>query len=153
ETAVDVEIDYSTRHKLPGFLSESYTGNGLLYSGDVGIPEIAVSRRPRITDAPSLYTLGPAYTIAPQKVEKFLAANWPAVSGLLTEHGPWEGFNVTRREPIRFQTTAHTLALALGILGNASAHMTRYLESRGLTDRLAEVFRVGPGTDLMAADA
>ena len=29
ENVVDVEIDYATRHKLPGFLSESYTGEGV----------------------------------------------------------------------------------------------------------------------------
>ena len=98
--------------------------------------EITVNRRPRITDTPSLYTLGPAYAIAPAKVEKFLAANWPAVSGLFTDHGPWEGFNVTRQEPIRFQTTAHTLSLALGLLGTGSEQMARYLESKGLTARL-----------------
>lgn len=153
ENAVDVEIDYSTRHKLPGFLSESYTGNGVEYTGSVGIPEITVSPRPRVTDAASLYTLGVAYTIAPDKVEAFLAANWPVISTLMTEHGPWEGYNVTRREPIRFQTTSHTLALALGLLGTTSDHMNRYLASRGLGGRLAEVFRPGAGADLMAGDA
>jgi hypothetical protein len=85
-------------------------------------------------------------------VEKFLAANWPVISTLLTDHGPWEGFNATRKEPIKFQTTAHTLALAVGLLGNASDHMKRYLESRGLTDKLAEVYRPGPAADLLAAD-
>ena len=110
ENVVDVEIDYATRHRLPGFLSESYSGEGVQYTGSVGIPEITVSPRPRITDAASLYTLGAAYSVAPDKVERFLAANWPVVSRLLTDHGPWEGYNVTRKEVIRFQTTAHTLA-------------------------------------------
>ena len=81
--AVDLEIDYSTRHTLPGLLSESYTGNGVEYSGRVGIPDIAVNPKPRVTDAPSLYSLGAAYTAAPEKVEQFLTANWPVVSGLL----------------------------------------------------------------------
>jgi hypothetical protein len=153
KTAVEIEIDYATRHKLPGFLSESYTGDGVQYTGSVGIPDITVSPKPRVTDVASLYSLGPAYTIAPDDVEKFLAANWPVVSKLLTDHGPWEGYNVTRKEAVRFQTTAHTLALALGLLGNASDHMTRYLDSRGLGDKLAEVYRPGPAADLMAEDA
>jgi hypothetical protein len=152
ETAVDIEIDFSTRHKLPGFLSESYTGDGTQYTGSVGIPEITVNPKPRVTDAASLYSLGPAYTIAPDAVEKFLAANWPEVSKLLTDHGPWEGYNVTRKEPIKLQTTSHTLGLALGLLGNASANMTRYLESRGLADKLADLYRPGPGVDLLAED-
>ena len=97
---VDVEIDYSARNQLPGFLSESYTGEGPQYTGEVGIPDITVNAAPRITDTPSLYTLGVAYMIAPDKIEQFLAANWPVVSKLLTDHGPWEGFNVAKQEPI-----------------------------------------------------
>ena len=69
---VDIEIDYAARKGLPGFLSESYTGDGAQYTGDVGIPEITVNPKPRITDVGSLYTLGVAYTIAPEKVERFL---------------------------------------------------------------------------------
>ncbi len=30
---VDIEVDYSTKNGLPGFLSESYTGDGTQYSG------------------------------------------------------------------------------------------------------------------------
>src|SRR5205807_7668420 len=136
--------------KLPGFLSESYTGLGAQYTGNVGIPEIAVTPRPRITDAASLYTLGVAYTIAPDRTERFLAGNWPVVSKLLTDHGPWEGFNVTRQEVIRFQTAPHTLSLILGVLGTGSEQMKRYLDARGLGGRLAEVFRPGEAVDLLA---
>ena len=149
-TAVDVEIDFATRHKLPGFLSESYTGDGVTYTGSVGIPAITVSPKPRVTDVASLYSLGPAYAVAPDAVEKFLAANWPVVSKLRTDHGPWEGYNAARKGPIKFQTTAHTLGLALGLLGNASDHMKRYLDSRGLADKLVDVYRPGPGADLLA---
>ena len=149
-TGVDVEIDFATRNKLPGFLSESYSGNGVEYTGSVGIPDITISPKTRVTDAASLYSLGPAYTIAPDAVEKFLAANWSTISKLLTDHGPWEGYNVTRKEPVKFQTTAHTLSLALGLLGNASEHMKRYLDAHGLGDKLAEVYRAGPAADLMA---
>jgi hypothetical protein len=148
EAVVDVEIDSAARRKLPGFLSESYSGRGVEYTGRVGIPEITVSPRPRITDAASLYTLGTAYAVAPEKVERFLAENWPVVSGLLTDHGPWEGFDTTQREAIRFQTSAHTFALMLGFLGTASDHMKRYLQSRGLGGRLDELFRPGERVDL-----
>ena len=150
ENVVEIEIDYAARKKLPGFLSESYTGTGTQYTGAVGIPEITVSPRPRITDAASLYTLGAAYTVAPEKVERFLAANWPVVSKLLTDHGPWEGFNVTRQEPIRFQTSAHTLSLILGLLGTSSDHMKRYFDSKGRTERAAEIFKPGVAVDLLS---
>ena len=148
--AVDVELDYANRHALPGFLSESYTGEGTQYSGRVGIPEITVSPRPRITDAASLYTLGVAYSIAPARVEELLAANWAIISKLITDHGPWEGYNTTQKGPIAIQTTAHTLSLVLGLIGRGSDDMARYLESKGLADRLDPYFEVGPGVDLLA---
>lgn len=147
---VDIEIDFARSKRLPGFLSESYTGDGTQYTGSVGIPAITVSPRPRITDAASLYTLGAAYSVAPEAVERFLDAEWPLVSTLLTDHGPWEGYNVARREPIPFQTTAHTLALILGLISQGSENMHRYLESKSLAEGLDRAFRVGPGVDLLA---
>jgi hypothetical protein len=147
---VDIEVDFATRKGLPGFLSESYTGDGVEYTGSIGIPEITVNPRPRITDVGSLYTLGVAYTIAPAKVERFLAANWPAISGLLTDHGPWEGFNATRGEVIRFQTTAHTLSLILGILATGTENMMRYAEHAGIAGRLDAFFPSGERADLLA---
>jgi hypothetical protein len=152
ENVVDVELDYAVRQKLPGFLSESYSGEGVEYTGRIGIPEITVSPHPRITSAASLYTLGTAYSVAPENVEQFLAANWAVVSGLLTEHGPWEGFNTAKREVIRFQTSAHTFALVLGFLGTASEDMKRYLESRGGSERLEEVFKSGEEVDLLSGE-
>ena len=91
ENVVDVEIDYATRHKLPGFLSESYSGEGVAVHRQRRHPRHHGLPLPRITDAASLYTLGAAYSVAPDKIEQFLAANWPVVSKLLTDHGPWEG--------------------------------------------------------------
>jgi len=134
--AVDVELDYSKVHNLPGFLSESYSGNETEYSGAVAIPQIAVTQEPRITDAPSLYTLGTAYRVKPEQVEKFLAANWSIIETLFTEHGPWEGYKVSRQEPIKFQTTAHTLSLILGFVGKGHENMKRYLVENGLLDDL-----------------
>jgi hypothetical protein len=153
ENVVEIEIDFATRKKLPGFLSESYTGLGAQYTGNVGIPDIAVTPKPRITDAASLYTLGTAYTIAPERTERFLAENWSVVSKLLTDHGPWEGFNVTRQEVIRFQTSAHTFSLILGLLGTGPAHMKRYLDSQGLGERLSDLFKSGEEVELLSEKA
>ena len=121
-----IEVDFAHRKGLPGFLSEeSRTGDGVKYTGARGHPRD--HRRPaRGSPAPrSLYSLGVAYTIAPDEVERFLAANWPVISTLLTDHGPWEGYNVARSDPIRFQTTAHTLSLILGLIGTGPANMWR----------------------------
>lgn len=149
ENVVEIEVDYSTQHKLPGYLSESYTGVGVQYTGDVGIPEIAVSPKPRITDAASLYSLGVAYTIAPERVERFLQANWQVIATLLTEHGPWEGFNTTKQEATRFQTSTHTISLILGFLGTGSAHLKRYAEHSGFRERLDEFMKPGENADLL----
>jgi len=147
---VDIEIDYATRKGLPGFLSESYTGVGAQYTGEVGIPELTVNPKPRITDVGSLYTLGVAYTIAPEKVEQFLAANWPVVSTLLTDHGPWEGYNGTKQGAIRLQTTAHTLSLILGILATGTENMMRYARHAGIAGRLDAFFPPGERADFLA---
>jgi len=132
ENSVDIELDFAARHKLPGFLSEAYSGNGVEYTGDIGIPDVAVTDQPRNTTAPSLYTLGVAYEVAPEKIEKFLAMNRKKIERLFTRHGPWEGYNTAKNEPIQFQTTAHTLALILGGIGSAEENMQRYLTWQGI---------------------
>lgn len=133
ENSVDIELDFSTRNKLPGFLSEAYSGNGVEYTGDIGIPAVAVTDHPRLTNSPSLYTLGVAYEVVPEKIEAFLANNWKTIRRLFTDHGPWEGFNTAKKEVIRFQTTAHTLALILGGIGSSEENMQRYLTWQGVT--------------------
>jgi hypothetical protein len=118
----------------------------------VGIPDITVNPRPRITDAASLYTLGVAYRLAPAKIEQFLADNWPVISQLQTDHGPWEGFNVTTQRPIEFQTSAHTLALILGLLGTGPDNMNRYLDFKRLGGRLAVLDKPGANADFLSKD-
>lgn len=132
ENSVAINLDFSTRHQLPGFLSEAYSGNGTEYTGSIGIPDVAVTDHPRITDAPSLYTLGVAYEVAPDEVETFLSNHWKSVRKLFTDHGPWEGCNTTQNKVIEFQTTAHTLALILGGIGSAEENMQRYLTWHGV---------------------
>ena len=147
---VAIEIDCAKRKGLPGFLSESYSGRDVEYTGSVGLAEIAVTPKPRIADAASLYTLGAAYAIAPANIEKFLADNWPVISKLFTDHGPWEGYNISSNEVIKFQTTAHTLSLVLGFIGAGSEHMKRYLDSKNLSHRLMESYPHGDAVDLLA---
>lgn len=143
ENSVAINLDFSTRNTLPGFLSEAYSGHGVEYTGDIGIPDVAVTDHPRIMDAPSLYTLGVAYEIAPDAVEEFLVRNWNTIRSLFTDHGPWEGYNTTQNRGIEFQTTAHTLALILGGIGSAEENMQRYLTWQGVTS-LSKVQGVEP---------
>ncbi len=149
EVLLDVELDFANRHGLPGFLSESYSGNGTQYTGSIGIPEIAVTDGLLNTQAPSLYTLGSAYMIDPEKVERFLQTHWPMISALFTEHGPWEGWNMSTNRVIPYQTTAHTLSLILGGVNSAQDNMRRYLEDKRLFGRLAALYQPGDSVNLL----
>lgn len=154
ENAVRIHLDYARQHGLPGFLSESYSGDGNEYAGRVGIPELAVVEAPpRITNAPSLYTLGVAYEILPREIERFLGERWPDLAVLLTPHGPWEGMRLPERRPIERQTTAHVLSLILGAVGQSPAAMARYLDSRGLRAELARLRPRGERVDFLGGDA
>jgi hypothetical protein len=151
ETLVDIELDFSNRKNLPGFLSEAYSGNGTEYTGLIGISELAVTDKPLITHAPSLYTLGVAYTIAPEKIEKFLEEHWSVISRLFTDHGPWEGWNASKNEIIPYQTTVHTLSLILGGINSAQENMHRYLEHRKLSGALEKLYEPGDRINLLSA--
>jgi hypothetical protein len=151
ETLVDIELDFSDKRNLPGFLSEAYSGDGTEYTGLIGIPDLAVTDKPLITHAPSLYPLGIAYTIAPEKIETFLGKHWPMISGLFTDHGPWEGWNTSKDQVVPYQTTVHTLSLILGAIGSAQENMQRYLDERNLSRVLEEVYQPGDRVNLLAA--
>ncbi len=150
ETLVDIELDFSGRNGLPGFLSEAYSGNGSEYTGLIGIPDLAVTDRPLNTQAPSLYSLGVAYSIAPEKVERFLQGNWPMISGLFTPHGPWEGWDMSTQRVIPYQTTVHTLSLILGGIDSAQENMRRYLEEKGLVGALEALYAPGARLNFLA---
>lgn len=153
KNAVAIHCDFSSRRKLPGFLSECYTGDGMQYTGAVGIPDIACMTEDRITHAASLYCLGVAYTVSPVEVENFLAANWTAISALFTSHGPWEGHNLTTNKTIDFQTTAHTLSLAVGILATGPANMKRYADYAGISAGLSDHLKAGTGYNFLSGDS
>jgi hypothetical protein len=150
QNIVEIELDYARRRGFPGFLSEAYSGNGAEYTGYIGIPELAVTDKPLITHTPSLYTLGVSYLVAPEKIEKFLWGQWPTISRLFTEHGPWEGYDVSAQEAIRFQTTVHTLSLILGGAGSSHENMRRYLDLKGLYGLLEKLYRPGDRLDLLS---
>lgn len=150
ETLVDIELDFSRKRGLPGFLSEAYSDRGTEYTGLIGISDLAVTDKTLFTHAPSLYTLGVAYTIAPEKIERFLEERWSMISGLLTEHGPWEGWDTSKNQIIPYQTTVHTLSLILGGIGSAQANMRRYLEHRNLSGALEKLYEPGNSINLQA---
>ncbi|WDE97094.1 hypothetical protein PQO03_03875 [Lentisphaera profundi] len=143
QTAVDAHLDFAEQNQLPGFLSESYTGNKTEYTGHIGLPTNCLSDQDRITDAASLYSLGVASMYRPREVEQLLKRNWETISLLLTDHGPWEGYNTTQKKVIEFQTSAHTLALILGLINSAPENMQRYLDHRQLNKALTKLYAPG----------
>jgi len=149
ESSVDIGLDFAKRKGNPGFLTESYSGDGVEYTGDVGIPDIAVTGAERITDAPSLYTLGVSYSISPEKIEAFLADNWDNITKLFTDHGPWEGYKTSEQRPIEFQTSAHTMSLILGGIGSGTENMQRYLQFHGLEEKLAAFNKPGQAVNFL----
>jgi hypothetical protein len=152
ETLVDIELDFSTRHGLPGLLSEAYSGKGTVYTGLIGIGDIAVTDFPLETQAPSIYSLGVAYGIAPEQVEEFLQTEWARISSLFTDHGPWEGWNMATDAVIPYQTTAHTLSLILGGINTAHENMRRYLDVKNLSGQLEALYAPGTRIDFLAAE-
>ena len=150
ENAVRINLDYSRAYHLPGFLSEAYSGKGYQYSGKIGVPDLAVVSDVRITNAPSIYTLGVAYSILPDDVERFLRDNWPCISALFTAHGPWEGIHMATQLPIRCQTAVHVMSLILGGLGLSDDAMARYLDQRGVEESLRLIYPDGKPADLLA---
>jgi hypothetical protein len=96
--------------------------------------------------------LGAASQIAPDQIEHFLETNWPAISRLFTKHGPWEGFDTKRHTAIKYQTTAHTLALILGGIGSAPDNMRRYLEFKGLQSNLLAWYAPGNAVDFLSPE-
>jgi hypothetical protein len=83
-----------------------------------------------------------------------LAKNWPTIKKLLTDHGPWEGWQSEKKSVIKFQTSAHTLALLLGFIGTGNENMTRYLQNAGLPADPAVIHQAatGPAVNLLAGD-
>lgn len=149
---IDIELDFSTRNNLPGFLSESYTGEDTEYTGKCGIHDIAITKEERIYDAPSLYTLGVAYMLAPERIENFLKSNWTIISSLMTDHGPWEGYNVKLKKAVKFQTSAHTLSFILGAINTSAENMKRYMDYKKLNKALAEFYEPGTGYNFLSED-
>lgn len=149
ENAVRINLDYSREHGLPGFLSEAYSGRGYEYSGKIGLPDLAVVSDIRITNAPSIYTLGVAYNILPDEVELFLRDHWPLVSSLLTSHGPWEGIHMATQLPIRCQTAVHVMSLILGALGAGDESMARYFEHCGIVGAWHVIYPEGRPANLL----
>ena len=151
ENVVDVEIDYADAAQAPG------------------LPLGVVQRRGRPVHRhrrhPRDHRLAPApdhrrgLALHPGRRLHDRARQDRAVPGgelarrlaLLTDHGPWEGYQATRQEVIRFQTTAHTLALILGLLRDGvGPHEDATWNPRDSAHGWSDIFRPGEGVRLLA---
>ncbi|MFA5167265.1 MAG: Ig-like domain repeat protein [Candidatus Omnitrophota bacterium] len=108
------------------------------YNFSLGINEIAMNGVSETT--PSTYNLGAAYMFRPAGVEvllKKLIADHPE---LITDHGLWEGLNMTTGKVVKEQVFNNVLSFTLGMVGTGGASMTRYLEDKGLTAKLQSIW-------------
>ena len=150
ENVVAIEVDFATRNKSPRLPLRVVHGRRDPVHRERRHPRD--HRRLLDPGSPSGVALHPGRRLL-DRTRARSNNSWRRTgpsSRPLTDHGPWEGYNVTRHEVIPFQTTAHTLALILGMLRTGSDHMTRYLDSRGLAGRRAELFAAGREVDLLA---
>ncbi len=104
----------------------------------MGIPSIAYTGGVR-DDLVSLYPLGAAYAVEPNRVERFLDANWPKVR----EIGFWDSYDLREGRVIRVATAAHTLSSILGALRSGPSHVEVYLKAHGLYEDFLGLFEPG----------
>ncbi|HLD50408.1 MAG TPA: hypothetical protein VJC08_04350, partial [bacterium] len=146
---VTIALDYSRTHNLPGLLSASYGGIGE-YAGNAGITDLSFNGAARNENVPSLYALGAARMIAPQAVDEFLEQILAAHPDLATEHGFWEGINISTGDVIQEQIVANVTSFILGLAGTGPKHMGRYLDQRGLSARLQSIYLAENSVDVIA---
>ena len=108
------------------------------YNFSLGINEIAMNGVSETT--PSTYNLGAAYMFRPAGVEALLQKLIADHPELITDHGLWEGLNMTTGKVVKEQVFNNVLSLTLGMAGTGGASMTRYLENKGLTAKLQSIW-------------
>ncbi|MBI4711103.1 MAG: hypothetical protein HY767_01365, partial [Candidatus Omnitrophica bacterium] len=110
----------------------------IAYNFSLGINEIAMNGVLETT--PSVYNLGAAYMFRPAGVEALLQKLIEDHPDLITEHGLWEGKNMTSGKVVKEQVFNNVLSFILGMTGTRSSSMTRYLENKGLMTELESIW-------------
>jgi len=155
ENFTDISLDFSNKNKLPGFLSASYdmTCKGgrcwSEYAGNAGLESLAMNAEPRNEKVASLYTLGAALMVSPEKTAPFLKEIFKNHPELITRHGLWEGYDTESKKIITEQIVANVSTFSLGLAGTGPTYMKRYFQSKGLYPEFKAMFKQGDVVDLI----
>ncbi len=118
------------------------------YNFSLGINEIAMNGVSETT--PSTYNLGAAYMFRPAGVEALLQKLIADHPELITNHGLWEGMNMTTGKVVKEQVFNNVLSFTLGMAGTGGTSMTRYLENKGLLTELRSIWDPQTPVSLMS---
>ncbi len=128
ENFVDAALDYAGKTLQPGFLSAAYGSSGGYIPG-IGIPDIAIYPAGLNAVSTSLYTLGAAFGVDPDRITPFLETMLQRFPGLVTSHGLWEGVDMQTSSGavIQQQINPNVASFILGILGSGAQDLLEYL--------------------------
>lgn len=143
---VDASLDYSQKKNLLGFLSAGYKAPNM-YDGTAGISELAENTAAHTETFSTLYALGAAYMVSPEKVGNFLREIFIRQPGLVTTSGYLEGYNHATSSLIQEKVSANQLSFLLGIIGQGPQNTVRYFTDRGRLDRLNTLFNYGSASN------
>jgi|GEM_PF-3580818 len=116
----------------------SIDADRIAYNFSLGINEIAQNGVSETS--PSVYNLGAAYMFRPAGVETLLQKLIDDHPDLITDHGLWEGKNMSSGKVVKEQVFNNVLSFILGMTGTGSSSMTRYLENKGLMTELESIW-------------
>ncbi|MDP3919479.1 MAG: hypothetical protein Q8R76_01550 [Candidatus Omnitrophota bacterium] len=124
------QADFSTRFRIPGFLTAAEIPEDSVYVGDLGIRELQEGPFGELTmDVGSTYALASAYRVDPKKVLTWLKA----ISEIDNTTG-FQGFVDSHRSSTEVAGRYLGIDIAstvLGLLGNGHDSFASYLRNRG----------------------
>ncbi len=116
----------------------SFDTDRIGYNFPLGINEIALG--PTVETTPSVYNLGAAHMFRPAQVEVLLQGLIADHRDLISNHGLWEGKNMTSGKVVNEQVFNNVVTFTLGMVGTGPSYMTRYLENKGLKAELESIW-------------
>ena len=112
----------------------------IVYDFPLGIKDIAFDQTSTVETTPSVYNLGAAYMFRPTQVESLLQGLIADHRDLISNHGLWEGKNMVYDKTVNEQVFNNMATFILGMAGTGPSYMTRYLENKGLTEKLESIW-------------
>jgi len=117
----------------------SLRSDRVMYDFPLGIGQIA--NVTTVETTPSVYSLGGAHMFRPEAVDAMLDDILEHHRDLISEHGLWEGKNVSYGGRVVYEQVFNNIVtFVVGMTGNGPDYMARYLDAKGLSDDLDAVW-------------